>query len=366
MIFIVYGTRAELIKFSPLIRELKRRKIKFSTVDTGQHDNDSLHKSLGLPRPDFHLGKSYRSTWSGLESTMVTYPMASMLALLWGVKVFVKLARIVYNGDIVVTHGNAMGVPLAIYAARLARSRPHVVHMESGFRAGTGGSKLVDFIYRFTDKRSDYLFTPFKSSRENLKSDDIMGRIVVSGDVMKDVVKQTLRIAPKSKPPRGKYVVVNMTRSIVTKHDAKHFMKAMEDSPVKTVLVLNPVIRRRLEKFGFSKDVKRIGAAEPMDYPDFLHLLNGSIGAVTDSTGVQEECAVLGKPCISTNDFLQIPELREAGIVRVVGTNYMGILRGLVKMTDGSWKVRNRSVMGSGSPTKLIADHIVALQRSRR
>lgn len=365
MIFIVYGTRAELIKFSPLIRELKRRKADFKLVDTGQHDNHSLQMALKLPEPDFHLGKSYRLRWSSLETNAITYPMASMLALFWGFKVFAKLAMIFSGGDVIVTHGNAMGVPLSIYAAKLSSRKPNIVHMESGFRAGRGNARLLDFIYRFADKRSDYLFTPFKSAEKNLRRERVAGRIILSGDVMKDVVAETLRLGGKSRKTTGRYVVANMTRSIVDKNGAKHVLNALAESPVKVILILNPVIKKRIEKFGLSGMLKsgNIGQAPTMNYPDFLRLLNGSVGAVTDSTGVQEECAVMGKPCIVTNDFLQIPELQSSGAVRLTGTNYIGILDGLRKMASGRWKVRSKKLFQAGSPTKKIADHLVSLDR---
>jgi len=365
MIFIVYGTRAELIKFSPLIRELKRRKADFRTVDTGQHENEALRKSLRLPKPDFHLGKSYRSKWSNLEASFVTYPMASLLALIWGLGVFVKLAHILSHGDVVVTHGNAMGVPLAIYATRFSSKRPKLVHMESGFRGNTKNARLLDFIYRFADRRSDMLFTPFKSTEKNLKSGDIRGKVILSGDVMKDVVRETLKIKPKNRKPKGDYLVANITRSVVDRHDAKQLLHALSDSPIDIILIMNPVIKKRIRNFGLEGLIKseRIIQTPAMEYPDFLHLLKKSRGAVTDSTGVEEECAVLGKPCIVTNDFVQIPELEQSGILKRAGCNYIAVLSCLRKIRYGGWKIKNRNVITGGSPTKKIVDNILSLDQ---
>lgn len=368
MIYLVYGTRAELIKFSPLIRELKSRKATFKTVDTGQHENEDLRKSLRLPKPDFHLGKSYRSRWSSLEASFVTYPIASLLALVWGFKVFVKLANILSKGDVVVTHGNAIGVPLAIYATKFSMRKPKLVHMESGFRGNTKNARLLDFLYKFADNRSDILFTPFKSTEKNLRSGDIRGKVILSGDVMRDVVRETLKFKSKTKRRKGDYVVANITRSVIDKHDAKQLLHALSDSPIDVVLIMNPVIKKRLRNFNLEKLVKskRIRQLPIIEYPDFLSLLKNSRGAVTDSTGVEEECAVLGKPCIVTNDFLQIPELESAGIVKKTGCNYIGILGGLRKIARGKWKVSSKKILGSGSPTKKIADHLLSLERYSR
>lgn len=366
MIFIVYGTRAELIKLSTLIKELRRRKAKFKTVDTGQHDNESLRKSLGLPEPNFHLGKSYRQSWARLEATFLTYPMASLLALFWGLKVFLKLARILSTGDLIVTHGNTMGVPLAIYAAKFSTRQPKLVHMESGLRGNTKSTKLLDFFYRVADSKSDILFTPFKSTEKNLRVADIGGKIILSGDVMKDVVEETLKIWPNIKIPRGGYVLANITRSVVDKHDARQLLHALSDSPLNVILIMNPVIKRRIERFHLGKllNSERIKLMQPMDYPDFLHILKSSKGAVTDSTGVEEECAAMGKPCIVTTDFLQIAELAQSGVVKKTGCNYIGILSGLRKIKSGAWKIKNKDLLGSGSPTKRIASYLISLERS--
>lgn len=368
MIFIVYGTRAELIKFSPLIRELMRRKAKFKTVDIGQHDNRSLNKSLRLPDPDFRLGGSYRSTWSKLEASFVTYPIAAALALMWGLNVFVKLAAILSKGDVVVTHGNAMGVPVSIYASKFSLRNKKLVHMESGLRGNSSNTRLLDFIYKFADKRSDLLFAPFKSSMKNLKNSEINGKIIQSGDVMKDVVKETLKIKPKIKIPKGDYVVANITRSIINEVDAKHLLRALSDSPIDVLLIMNPVIKNRIEKFGLRKMLKseRIKPMQILDYPDFLHLLARSKGVITDSTGVEEECAALEKPCIVTNDFLQIPELEHEGVVKITGCNYIGVLGCLRKINDGRWKIKNKNILGKGNVTKMIADRIISLERSSK
>lgn len=366
MIFIIYGTRAELIKFSSLIRELKRKKADFKTVDIGQHDTRSLHKSLKLPKTDFHLGKSYKESWSKLEASFATYPMASLLALVWGFKVFIKLSGILSRGNVIVTHGNAMGVPLAIYATKFSPKKKKLVHMESGFRSNTSSARLLNFFYNFADKRSDILFTPFKSTQKNLRKGDIKGKIILSGDVMKDVVRDTLKIKSRTKKIKGDYIVANVTRSIINKHDATQLLHALSESPINIILIINSVIMKRIENYKLQKLLKskRIKIISNMDYPDFLHMLKNSRGAITDSTGVQEECAVLGKPCIVTNDFVHIPELEDSGIVKKTGCNYIGILGGLRKIKNGRWKVKSKKLLGSGSPTKKIADYLISLERS--
>src|SRR5438093_13061725 len=100
MIHLVYGTRAELIKFSPLIRGLKKKKISFKLIDTGDHDTRSLRQELKLPEPNYYFGKSPRETWS-----LALFPFAVLLALLWGAYVFLRLAGIfLKEGKIIIYH----------------------------------------------------------------------------------------------------------------------------------------------------------------------------------------------------------------------------------------------------------------------
>jgi UDP-N-acetylglucosamine 2-epimerase (non-hydrolysing) len=329
---------------------------------------------LGL-KPDVHLGKSYRSVWSRLEATPVTYPFAAALAMTWGLKVFLELSMKISKGDVVVTHGNTMGVPPTIMAAKIKNlgfsvrkeGGNTIVHMESGFRGNTRSSMFLDGVYKFADSSSGVLFTPFRSTEKNLRSEGVRGKVVVSGDIVRDVVKESLKRKPGIKVPKGKYVVANFTRSVVDKFNALHILEAFRDSPVDVFLVMNPVIEKRLKKFRLNWMTKlpRIKTMRPMDYPDFLHLLKGSMGAVTDSMGVQEECAVLNKPCIVTNDFIQISELEHFGVVRVKGTSYIGILRALKKIHAGRWKpARPDLIFGKGSPSKRMADLLLGMEAS--
>jgi UDP-N-acetylglucosamine 2-epimerase (non-hydrolysing) len=128
---------------------------------------------------------------------------------------------------------------------------------------------------------------------------------------------------------------------------------------------MNPVIKNRIEKFNLKKMLKseKIKLMQTLDYPDFLHLIAKSRGVITDSTGVEEECAALGKPCIVTNDFLQIPELEQSGIAKVTGCNYIGILGNLRKINDRRWKIKNKNILGKENVTKMIADKIISLER---
>lgn len=369
MIHIVYGTRAELIKFSTIVPELRRRGIKFELIDSGQHDTSDIRKSLRLPKPTHSLGRSYRRQWSKLESSFLTYPVAVSMALLWGTKVFFKIRKILSNSDLVITHGNTMSVPVAITAAfslgRGGGKRPLTLHFESGFRAGTKDAAIIDKFYRIGDRSSDILFAPYQSSARVLKKEHVKGRIHITGDVMQDVVARAIKMGKK--PKHKDYIVANFTRSLVTRNDIISIVGALASSPLKVLLHVNPVIERRLEMSGMKKKLQSSGNVEFMknvSYPDFLNMIKYSSGVITDSNGVEEECAVLRKPCIVTNDFVQIPELVTAGIVRLAGRNQSKLSSGIadLKSKRGIYKsaASSRLQIGGGT-TRKMADIIEEL-----
>lgn len=61
-IFIILGTRPEIIKMSPLIRECIRKKLNFSILHTNQHYSEKLDKvffkELNLPQPKYNLNNA--------------------------------------------------------------------------------------------------------------------------------------------------------------------------------------------------------------------------------------------------------------------------------------------------------------------
>jgi UDP-N-acetylglucosamine 2-epimerase (non-hydrolysing) len=60
---------------------------------------------------------------------------------------------------------------------------------------------------------------------------------------------------------------------------------------------------------------------EPVDYVEFVHLMDRCYLVLTDSGGVQEEAPSLGKPVLVLREVTERPEGVEAGTAVVVGTD---------------------------------------------
>ena len=83
--------------------------------------------------------------------------------------------------------------------------------------------------------------------------------------------------------------------------------------------ILNPNVQQPVHQL--LNDVVNIHLIEPLQYEQFLYMMNKSYFIITDSGGVQEEAPSLGKPVLVMRDTTERPEAVEAGTVRLVGTD---------------------------------------------
>jgi UDP-N-acetylglucosamine 2-epimerase (non-hydrolysing) len=85
---------------------------------------------------------------------------------------------------------------------------------------------------------------------------------------------------------------------------------------------LNPNVRKPIhEVFGEDLTVyKNFFFIEPLQYLEFVYLMEKSTVVLTDSGGIQEEAPGLGKPVLVMRDTTERPEAVKAGTVLLVGT----------------------------------------------
>jgi UDP-N-acetylglucosamine 2-epimerase (non-hydrolysing) len=121
---------------------------------------------------------------------------------------------------------------------------------------------------------------------------------------------------------------------------------------------LNPrvqsVVRRRLS------GNPRIHLLPPLDYLDFLQVLQRCFLVLTDSGGLQEEAPALGKPVLVLREETERPEAVAAGTVRMVGTDLGRILAETVRLLDDPREyqqmARAVSPYGDGHAAERIVD----------
>lgn len=337
----VVGARPNFMKVAPFIKAIgihnkgiNVEKVTHVLVHTGQHYDDRMSKKffedLGIPNADINLGIG-----SGSHAEQVGN---SMIAL---EKVFEN-----EKPDWVVIYGDVN----ATLAASVTAKKLHikVCHVEAGLRSGD--IRMPEEINRLvTDRLSDLLLTPDKISIENLKKEGVPDSAIrFVGNIMIDtlesnrdkanaldldrIVLQNL-IVPKNevKIKENEYAVMTLHRpsnvddkEILTK--LVNFVINEVSSKLAIVWAIHPRTEKQLKQFSIWDRLilsPNIYMVNPLGYHEMLKLNMYAKIMLTDSGGLQEECTVLGTPCLTMRWNTERPiTLREHGGVSIlVGNN---------------------------------------------
>jgi len=323
-IIIVVGTRSEIVKFSSLIRKLKRETcFDVKILHTGQHDTRALMEKLDLPKPDFNLGTAPRGRWSKKGKIN-----SSFLAIVWLLKIFFRMRRIfvMEMPDAIFYQGNCMSVPMAIFSAKTVSKKIIMIHRESGIRTHTLFEPFLgDVSERVGDYFGNILFAPSAASERNLIDEGFGKKTVNVGDPHVEIVEYVLKkLKSTRRPIEGNYIVVNVLHfeNVTNKNKMQNLVEILTKSPVKVVFPVSASVKGRLELFGLLdklKDNKNIIFAEPYNFSDFIHLMKKSDAVLTDSGGVQQESLILKIPCIFLGKENVWKEFENMGVIKSTG-----------------------------------------------
>jgi UDP-N-acetylglucosamine 2-epimerase (non-hydrolysing) len=357
MIAIVLGTRPEIIKMSPIIRECEARNLDYFILHTGQHysyDMDAVFfENLRLPDPKYRLdvgsgphGQQTGKMLAGIEDVLLKE-----------------------SPDYVVV----LGDPNTPLAGALAAAKLHipVCHVEAGRRSYN--RRMPEEINRIViDHISDCLCAPTELAKENLLKEGIDAeKIVVTGDPIVDAVSENLIIARERSTilqdlglaPRG-YILVTVHRAENTdlKERLQGILNALEvlsDSlSLPVVFPIHPRTEGKIREFGLL--MNGILQTGPLGYLDFLHLEANARLILTDSGCIQEESCILGVPCVTLRDDTERPETLTVGSNVLAGGDPDHILPAAFRMLSLERKWQNP--FGDGSAGKHIVQHIHSLE----
>ena len=305
----VLGTRPEIIKMAPVIRELEERKTDFLIIHTGQHYSYNLDRvffeQLNLPPARHNL-----EVGSGSHAEQTARILIS-----------VEKALRAEKPDIVLVEGDTNSV----LAGALVATKLHirVGHVEAGLRSYD--RQMPEETNRIlTDHCSDFLFAPTEKAKSILLGEGIPEKqIFVTGNTIVDAVYQNLSIAGEGnilstlslKP--GEYFLVTLHRQ-ENVDDRARFASILEGrdkvADKHQQPVIYPVPPRSLKQMKvFDLEPRKTRLIEPVDYLSFLKLENNARLILTDSGGVQEEACILKVPCVTLRDNTERPETIEVG-----------------------------------------------------
>lgn len=325
----VVGARPNFMKIAPLVRQLERFPDDFAhtLVHTGQHYDacmsDAFFKALNIPQPDVDLEIGSGSHAEQVGKTMIAFEKV------------VQERRpdwIVVVGDVNAT-----------CACAITAKKEHVklAHIEAGLRSHD--LDMPEEINRMvTDRLSDLLFTTDELADANLLKEGVPAdRIKRVGNIMIDSLEeqrltaaalnldalcaaQALPDAHHPHPPLrdNRYSTITLHRpSNVDDPDILGPLVDFLTTDVAPVLPLiwpvHPRTRKQLEAFGLWKTLREcpgVILTQPLGYHEMLRLTMGARVMLTDSGGLQEECCVLGTPCLTLRWNTERPvTLREHG-----------------------------------------------------
>ena len=338
-VMLVFGTRPEAIKMAPLVKEFQKSPEDFETIVcvTGQH-REMLDQVLHIfdITPDYDLNI--------MKQGQDLYDVTAKV--LTGMRDVLKEVK----PDVVLVHGDTTTSTAAALAAFYQQIK--VGHVEAGLRTHNIYSPWPEEMNRqITGRIATYNFSPTPLSEQNLKEEKAHGRIFVTGNTVIDALHMVVDKLKNDKALADEQVKVladagyDVTRLdngkklvLITGHRRENFgegfismVTAMKDLSEKYPDVdfvypmhLNPNVRKPIhEVFGEDLTVNRnFFFIEPLQYLEFVYLMEKSAIVLTDSGGIQEEAPGLGKPVLVMRDTTERPEALESGTVHLVGTDH--------------------------------------------
>ena len=342
-VLLVFGTRPEAIKMAPLVKAFeKESSIETKVCVTAQH-REMLDQVLDMfdIKPDFDLNI--------MKSGQDLYDITS--------KVLLGLRDIFeeFKPDIVLVHGDTTTCSSASLAAFYSKIK--VGHIEAGLRTHNIYSPFPEEANRLiTGVLANYHFSPTTTSRDNLlKENKNPNDILVTGNTVIDAL--FLALDKIEKNDELKFKIVNSINSqyklqnnkkiiLVTGHRRENFGEGFINicEALKTIALnnpdidivypvhLNPNVQKPVKEI--LSDTSNVYLINPLQYEEFIFLMNKSYFIITDSGGVQEEAPSLGKPVLVMRDTTERPEALEAGTVKLVGTSKETIIKEAQKLLD--------------------------------
>ena len=340
---LVFGTRPEAIKMCPLVKEFQKHSDEFETIVcvTGQH-REMLDQVLDIfeVKPDFDLNI--------MKQGQDLYDVTARV--LTGMRDVFKECK----PDVVLVHGDTTTSTAAALAA-FYQQIP-VGHVEAGLRTHNIYSPWPEEMNRqITGRIASYNFSPTPLSESNLKEEKAQSEIYVTGNTVIDALHmvvnklkndESLAKEQKGILKKAGYDVNRLADGrklvLITGHRREnfgegfiHMVTAIKDLKNKYPEVdfvypmhLNPNVRKPIHEV-FGEDLSNLGNMffiEPLQYLEFVYLMEKATIVLTDSGGIQEEAPGLGKPVLVMRDTTERPEALASGTVHLVGTDYQKIM----------------------------------------
>jgi UDP-N-acetylglucosamine 2-epimerase (non-hydrolysing) len=314
-IAILVGTRPEIIKMAPVIRECQRRKCDYFIIHSKQHYSERLDgiffSELDLPAPRYNL-----NVGSGGHANQTG-------------RILIELEPILMSEhpDVLLVQGDTN----TVVAGALAAHKLHIKvgHIEAGLRSfdqtmPEESNRII------ADHISDYLFAVADLQVGQLKKEGLPeSKIFKVGNTIVDALlshrvqaeKDSQILSELKLEKKGYYLLTSHRAANVDDPDAlKEIIQLIRKVPGKVCWPIHYRTQKVLNENRIELPWN-LTWTEPVGYSDFLNLLLNCTAVITDSGGVQEEACILGVPCVTIRDRTERPETVDVGANVLVHRN---------------------------------------------
>lgn len=302
-IAIILGTRAELIKIFPVMKELDNACIPYHFIHTGQHSLRNLCSRFGVKEPDAVLTKE--------PDKSSKFNSGQVKAIIWNLGLIPKIKKelgklkhlkyVLYHGDTMST------VTASIATSRILNpfKRYMNVHLESGLRSFDNFEPFPEELSRrFVGLFSDILLAVSDMAESNLSKNK--KRVIKVGNTILDSASIALEIAKKegTKPISAKrfaLITVHRHENLKSRERMEKIVEILSDIGIPAFFAMHDNTVQKLKEFGLYEKLtfnKNIIIVPPMDYPSFIYQMSRCSLIICDGGSMQEESLIFKKPCI--------------------------------------------------------------------
>jgi UDP-N-acetylglucosamine 2-epimerase (non-hydrolysing) len=274
----------------------------------------AFFSDLAIPQPDVDLGIG-----SGTHAEQVGRTMIE----------FEKVLK-AWQPDWVVVVGDVNATCACSITAK--KECVKLAHIESGLRSFD--MRMPEEVNRIvTDRLADLLFTPDSIADDNLLREGVPeGRIKQVGNIMVDTLDQNRPAAERLSvreivaanllENRSRDIELASSYALITMHRPSNVDRAECLRPLALFLAeelagempliwpVHPRTRKQLEAFHLWDQLsrcERLYLVKPLGYREMLRLTIGARIVLTDSGGLQEECCIVGTPCVTLRENTERP-----------------------------------------------------------
>jgi UDP-N-acetylglucosamine 2-epimerase (non-hydrolysing) len=318
-IAVITGTRPEIIKMYPIMKQFDSRSIDYKYIHTGQHYDYNLFlkfiDEFEIRKPDICISADISNPVNQVANIMerIGFVMNEI------------------HPSLVLVEGDTNSVLASALAA--LKSNVPIAHIESGLRSNDWKT-VEEHNRKIADHISDILFSPTYVSTKNLQKEHVHGDIHTVGNTVIDAINLCLAKQNTQSnngthtngtfeslginQQENDYILVTMHRSenVDDVNILRQVLMALSDSNLKYIFPIHPHTLKRIQKYGLTNQIgKGIKIIEPVGYSCFLRLLRNCKFVITDSGGVQEEITSpqINKRSLVLRDCTERPESVESG-----------------------------------------------------